>query len=414
MLTLKFKLVGIRDRQWWVIKYDEIIDGKTQDLSNPNKVNILLSKDYEDPIKLEWANPGLRESLEPPTLHLDTNIMKSKEDFIHSIKNILCNINCKYIPDKYDDVEFKYLDKMYEKVTRGFWKKEIIEKHNEFGKNSLEDLDTLMNPHKGYGITTITNRDGKSPKILCEIPNTRLVIFKDPLFLNTDVKRKDIQGIKVGFILGFIDSVSPEINLNYMDVTPLIIIEMDIYKKYNYYTSSHIDNIHSTMRLNRDFKATLKHHLVKALNEKTIEINFTTNQKDFWVMNHSIDFGRGSKKVSILCEKANFSNPHKFRFTIQRPGFDSKEFILDPKNNKGTEKYPNTLSEFFSYICSIIEYNEDYTTFLDYFRAFLESYYSYDLPLDIAKHISKFYPVSRGGNITLNNGYMLDKFKFVK
>lgn len=414
MLTLKFKLVGIRDRQWWVIKYDEIIDGKTQDLSNPNKVNILLSKDYEDPIKLEWANPGLRESLEPPTLYLDTNIMKSKEDFIHSIKNILCDINCKYIPDKYDDVEFKYLDKMYEKVTRGFWKKEIIEKHNEFGKNSLEDLDTLMNPHKGYGITTITNRDGESPKILCEIPNTRLVIFKDPLFLNTDVKRKDIQGIKVGFILGFIDSVSPEINLNYMDVTPLIVIEMDIYKKYNYYTSSHIDNIHSTMRLNRDFKAKLKHHLVKALNEKTIEINFTKNQKDFWIMNHNIDFGRGSKKVSILCEKANFSNPHKFRFTIQRPGFDSKEFILDPRNNKGTEKYPNTLSEFFSYVCSIIEYNEDYTTFLDYFRAFLESYYSYDLPLDIAKHISKFYPVSRGGNIILNNGYMLDKFKFVK
>ena len=412
MLTLNFKLTDTEEGKL-LLKYDEI-DGTKLILGNPNKINIILNKEYDNPIRLEWANPGLRDSLNPPTLYLDTNIMKSKEDFIHSIKNILCDIRYDYIINEYNTIEFKNLENIYEKLIKYYWDEETIANHTMFGKNSLEDLDTLMNPHKGYGITTITDRDGESPKILCEIPNTRLVIFKDPLFLNTDVKRKDIQGIKVGFILGFIDSVSPEINLNYMDVTPLIVIEMDIYKKYNYYTSSHIDNIHSTMRLNRDFKATLKHHLVKALNEKTTEIYFTTNQKDFWVMNHSIDFGRGSKKVSILCEKANFSNPHKFRFTIQRPGFDSKEFILDPKNNKGTEKYPNTLSEFFSYVCSIIEYNEDYTTFLDYFRAFLESYYSYDLPLDIAKHISKFYPDSRGGNIILNNGYMLDKFKFVK
>ena len=412
MLTLNFKLTDTEEGKL-LLKYDEI-DGTKLILGNPNKINFILNKEYDNPIRLEWANPGLRDSLDPPTLYLDTNVMKSKEDFIHSIKNILCDIRYDYIMNEYSTIEFKNLENIYEKLIKYYWDEETIANHTMFGKNSLEDLDTLMNPHKGYGITTITNRDGESPKILCEIPNTRLVIFKDPLFLNTDVKRKDIQGIKVGFILGFIDSVSPEINLNYMDVTPLIIIEMDIYKKYNYYTSSHIDNIHSAMRLNRDFKATLKHHLVKALNEKTIEINFTKNQKDFWVMNHTIDFGRGSKKVSILCEKANFSNPHKFRFTIQRPGFDSKEFILDPKNNKGTEKYPNTLSEFFSYVCSIIEYNEDYTTFLDYFKAFLESYYSYDLPLDIAKHISKFYPVSRGGNITLNNGYMLDKFKFVK
>lgn len=412
MLTLNFKLTDTEEGKL-LLKYDEI-DGTKLMLGNPNKINFILNKEYDNPIRLEWANPGLRDSLDPPTLYLDTNVMKSKEDFIHSIKNILCDIRYDYIMNEYSTIEFKNLENIYEKLIKYYWDEETIANHTMFGKNSLEDLDTLMNPHKGYGVTTITNRDGESPKILCEIPNTRLVIFKDPLFLNTDVKRKDIQGIKVGFILGFIDSVSPEINLNYMDVTPLIVIEMDIYKKYNYYTSSHIDNIHSTMRLNRDFKATLKHHLVKALNEKTIEINFTTNQKDFWVMNHSIDFGRGSKKVSILCERANFSNPHKYRFTISRPGMDSKEFMLDPKNNKGTEKYPNTLSEFFSYVCSIIEYNEDYTTFLDYFKAFLESYYSYDLPLDIAKHISKFYPVSRGGNITLNNGYMLDKFKFVK
>lgn len=412
MLTLNFKLTDTEEGKL-LLKYDEI-DGTKLILGNPNKINFILNKEYDNPIRLEWANPGLRDSLEPPTLYLDTNVMKSKEDFIHSIKNILYDIRYDYIMNEYNTIEFKNLENIYEKLIKYYWDEETIANHTMFGKNSLEDLDTLMNPHKGYGITTITNRDGESPKILCEIPNTRLVIFKDPLFLNTDVKRKDIQGIKVGFILGFIDSVSPEINLNYMDVTPLIVIEMDIYKKYNYYTSSHIDNIHSTMRLNRDFKATLKHHLVKALNEKTIEINFTTNQKDFWVMNHSIDFGRGSKKVSIICERANFSNPHKYRFTVSRPGMDSKEFMLDPKNNKGTEKYPNTLSEFFSYVCSIIEYNEDYTTFLDYFRAFLESYYSYDLPLDIAKHISKFYPVSRGGNIILNNGYMLDKFKFVK
>ena len=412
MLTLNFKLTDTEEGKL-LLKYDEI-DGTKLILGNPNKINFILNKEYDNPIRLEWANPGLRDSLDPPTLYLDTNIMKSKEDFIHSIKNILCDIRYDYIMNEYNTIEFKNLENIYKKLIKYYWDEETIANHTMFGKNSLEDLDTLMNPHKGYGITTITNRDGESPKILCEIPNTRLVIFKDPLFLNTDVKRKDIQGIKVGFILGFIDSISPEINLNYMDVTPLIIIEMDIYKKYNYYTSSHIENIHSTMRLNRDFKAKLKHHLVKALNEKTIEINFTKNQKDFWVMNHSIDLGRGSKKVSILCERANFSNPHKYRFTIQRPGMDSKEFMLDPKNNKGTEKYPNTLSEFFSYVCSIIEYNEDYTTFLDYFRAFLESYYSYDLPLDIAKHISKFYPVSRGGNITLNNGYMLDKFKFVK
>lgn len=413
MLTLNFKLVGIRDRQWWVIKYDEIIDGKTQDLSNPNKVNILLSKDYEDPIKLEWANPSLRESLEPPTLYLDTNIMKSKEDFIHSIKNILCNIKCKYIPDKYDNVEFKYLDKMYEKVTRGFWKKDLIEKHNEFGKNSLEDLDSLMNPHEGYNVITMVNRDGESPKILCRFPDSRLVVFKDPLFLNTDVKNKGINGAKVGFILGFIDSISPEVNLNYMDVIPLFVIEMDIYKKYNYYTSSHIDNIHSTGKLNRDWKAKLKHIVAKALNDKNIDIKFTNNQKDFWIMNHSIDFGRGSKKVSILCEKANFSNPHKFRFSVSKLG-ESKEFILDPKNNRGTEKYPNTLSEFFSYVCSIIEYNEDYTTFLDYFQVFIGEHWTSDLGIDISKNISKFYPVNRGGNVMLNNGYILDKFKFVK
>lgn len=412
MLTLNFKLTDTEEGKL-LLKYDEI-DGTKLILGNPNKINFILDKEYDNPIRLEWANPGLRDSLDPPTLYLDTNVMKSKEDFIHSIKNILCDIRYDYIMNEYNTIEFKNLENIYEKLIKYYWDEETIANHTMFGKNSLEDLDTLMNPHKGYGITTVTNRDGESPKILCEIPNTRLVIFKDPLFLNTDVKRKDIQGIKVGFILGFIDSISPEINLNYMDVTPLIIIEMDIYKKYNYYTSSHIDNIHSTMRLNRDFKATLKHHLVKALNEKTIEINFTKNQKDFWVMNHSIDFGRGSKKVSIICERANFSNPHKYRFTVSRPGMDSKEFMLDPKNNKGTEKYPNTLSEFFSYVCNIIEYNEDYTTFLDYFKAFLESYYSYDLPLDIAKHISKFYPVSRGGNIILNNGYMLDKFKFVK
>ena len=412
MLTLKFKLTDTKEGKL-LLKYDEI-DGSKLMLGNPNKINFILNKEYDNPITLEWANPGSRDSLDPPTLYLDTNVMKSKEDFIHSIKNILCDIRYDYIMDKYNTIEFKNLENIYEKLVNYYWDEETIANHTMFGKNSLEDLDTLMNPHKGYGITTITNRDGESPKILCEIPDTRLLIFKDPLFLNTDVKNKDIQGMKVGFILGFIDSISPEINLNYMDVTPLIVIEMDIYKKYNYYTSSHIDNIHSTMRFNRDFKATLKHHLVKALNEKTIEINFTKNQKDFWVMNHSIDFGRGSKKVSILCEKANFSNPHKFRFTIQRPGFDSKEFILDPKNNKGTEKYPNTLSEFFSYVCSIMEYNEDYTTFLDYFKAFLESYYSYDLPLDIAKHISKFYPVSRGGNVILNNGYILDKYRFIR
>ena len=412
MLTLKFKLTDTEEGKL-LLKYDEI-DGTRLILGNPNKINFTLNKEYDNPINLEWANPGRRDSLDPPILYLDTNVMKSKEDFIHSIKNILCDIRYDYIMDKYNTIEFKNLENIYEKLVNYYWDKETIENHNEFGKNSLEDLDSLMDPYKGYNITTIVKIDGESPKILYRFPDSQLVILKDPLFLNTDIKNKGISGVKVGFILGFIDSISPEINLNCMDVTPLFVIEMDIYKKYNYYTSSHIDNIQSTGKLNRDWRAKLKHVIAKALNEKTIEINFTKNQIEFWIMNHTIDFGRGSKKVSILCERAIFSNPHKFRFTVYRPGYDSKELVLDPKNNKGTEKYPNTLSEFFSYVCSIIEYNEDYTTFLDYFKGFLESYHSYDLPLDIAKHISRFYPVNRGGNVILNNGYMLDKFKFVR
>ena len=412
MLTLKFRIVGVGNGRIR-IRYDEIED-KKEILGNPNKVNILLTKDYENPIQLEWDNPGLRDSLDPPILHLDTNIMKSKEDFIHSIKNILCDIRYEYIPKTYNTVQFKNLEKIYERLTRAFWKEETIANHNMFGKNSLEDLDCLKSRLEGYPTPNIVKSNGESPEVLCQFNDTKLIVFKDPIFLNTDVKIKGIQGIKVGFIIGFVDSISTDINFNSMDVTPLAVIEMDIYKKYNYYTSSHIDNIHSTMKLNREWKAKFKHYLVKALNEKKIEINFTSGQKDFWIMNHTIDFGRGSKKVSILCEKANFSNPHKYRFTVSKPGTEIKEFSLDPKNNKGTEKYPNTLSEFFSYICSIIEYNEDYTTFLDYFKAFLESYYSYDLPLDIAKHISKFYPVSRGGNVILNNGYMLDKFRFIR
>ena len=411
MLTLKFKLTDTEEGKL-LLKYDEI-DGTRLILGNPNKIIFILNKEYDNPINLEWANPGRRDSLDPPILYLDTNVMKSKEDFIHSIKNILCDIRYDYIMDKYNTIEFKNLENIYEKLVNYYWDKETIEKHNEFGKNSLESLENLRSKFEGYQITDVVKLDGGTPDILCQFNDTKLILFKDPIFLNIDIKRKGNQGIKVGFIIGFVDNISIDTNFKSMDVTPLAVVEMDIYRKYNYYTSSHIDNIHSSMQLNRDWKTKIKHFLVKSLNEKTIEIIFTTNQNNFWVMNHSIDFGRGSKKVSILCERANFSNPHKFRFTVSRLG-ESKKFILDPKNNKGTEKYPNTLSEFFSYVCSIIEYNEDYTTFLDYFKVFLESYYSYDLPLDIAKHISKFYPVNRGGNVTLNNGYMLDKFKFVR
>lgn len=412
MLTLKFKLTDTEEGKL-LLKYDEI-DGTRLILGNPNKINFTLNKEYDNPINLEWANPGRRDSLDPPILYLDTNVMKSKEDFIHSIKNILCDIRYDYIMDKYNTIEFKNLENIYEKLVNYYWDKETIENHNEFGKNSLEDLNDLKSRFEGYQMTNIVKLDGGTPDILYQFDDTELVVFKDPIFLNTDVKRKGIQGVKVGFIIGFVDNISIDMNFKSMDITPLVVVEMDIYKKYNYYTSSHVDNIHSTIPLNRGWKAKFKHYLVKALNEKTIEINFTKNQTEFWIMNHTIDFGRGSKKVSILCERANFSNPHKFRFTVYRPGYDSKEFVLDPKNNKGTEKYPNTLSEFFSYVCDLIEYNEDYTTFLDYFKAFLESYYSYDLPLDIAKHISKFYPANRGGNVTLNNGYMLDKFRFVR
>lgn len=411
MLTLNFKLTDTEEGKL-LLKYDEV-DGTRLILGNPNKINFILNKKYDNPINLEWANPGLRDSLDPPTLYLDTNVMKSKEDFVHSIKNILCDIRYDYIMDKYGTIEFKNLDNIYEKLIKYYWDEETIEKHNNFGKNSLEDLDNFKSRFEGYQMTDVMKLDGGTPDILFQFDDTKLIVFKDPLLLNTDVRRKGIQGVKIGFIIGFVDNISIDMNFKSMDVTPLVVLEMYIYRKYNYYTTSHIDNIHSTVRLNRDWKAKFKHYLVKALNEKTIEINFIKNQSEFWIRNHTIDFGRGSKKVSIICERANFSNPHKYRFTVSRLG-ESKKFILDPKNNKGTEKYPNTLSEFFSYVCSIIEYNEDYTTFLNYFKVLLESYNSYDLPLDIAKNISRFYPVSRGGNVILNNGYILDKFKFVR
>ena len=409
MLTLNFKLIDTEEGKL-LLKYDEV-DGTRLTLDNPNKINFILNKEYDNPISLEWANPGSRDSLDPPTLYLDTNVMKSKEDFIHSIKNILCDIRYDYIMDKYNTIEFKNLENIYEKLIKYYWDEETIAQHNMFGKCSLDGLESLLTTsYKDYKVTTIQNREGGSPDILCQFPNTRLVIFKDPVFLNTDVKNKDISGVKVGFILGFVEEVYPEVNIRDMDVIPLFVVEMDIYKKYNYYTSSHIDNIQSTGRMNREWKFKLKHFIVKALNDRIIEVNFTSKQKDFWIMNHSIYFGKGSKKVSILCEKANFKNPHKFRFTVSKLG-ESKEFTLDPKNNKGTEKYPNTLSEFFSYVCSIIEYNEDYSTFLNYFQVFIGDYSSNDLGVDISKNISKLYPSSRGGNVMLNNGYILDKLR---